>query len=385
MDVATWSYRVAIVLGILGFFVRSGALVAAVSHIFLWSLQFSFGYSVHNHVVPMILLALALSPVASPTIVQYFRARSAGTPLAEVGSYPAYVVESVRFALVAVYVQAGLEKLVHSGLRYFNGVTLQTHFLWGLERITPAANWPLWFLGAAAVVTVAWECSFGFAHYHPRARLYLTVSALIFHEIVRRGMSIDPFGFLEAGVLFFIPPAELPLLWKGKGAPRTTPDSPPPLRRPLLAGVLVLCLLQWAPFFVRRGVYPFLSFSLFSGSYSGGEIQPRMAKIHYRVSPTSPWVQVDETKTLAMHTIAFSEFLTSRYASFYFEHLSLPHYAQRFAHEDHREEHCQWLLSQVRQHLTDQATSLSVTLDYYVVGNTEQHRVSLYECNLPAP
>jgi hypothetical protein len=388
VDVATWTFRAAMLVALLGLATRAGAAIAAACHVYLWSLQFSFGYSVHNHVVPMALIAIALCPDPSPFIGRYVDAWRKGRPLTEVSSYPAFTVEAVRFAFVTVYVQAGMEKALQSGLRYFNGITLQTHFLWGLQRVTKAASWPLWLLGAIAFVVVVWECAFGLVHFYPRVRIPFTLTALVFHEIVRHTMAINPFSFLEMGILFFIPPYELALLWRGESAPRSTPSKQPgsPVFRPgLVYAVLALCALQWAPFFLRKGAYPILSFSLFSGSYAGGETQPRGGAVQVRSGPSDTWHRVDETKTLAMHHIAFGEFISSRFAPFYFEGkpLSLPGYAKQDKLEDHREEICQFLLAETRRQGYPDAQEASILLTYYVVSDLEEREDPIYECHLP--
>ena len=422
VDVGTWAFRAAILVALLGIATRAGAAIAALCHVYLWSLQFSFGYSVHNHVVPMALLALALCPEPSPFVGKYVQAFRSGEPLTSVGSYPAFTIEAVRFAFATVYIQAGMEKALQSGFRYFNGVTLQTHFLWGLQKITKLSVWPLWLLGIIAFLVVVWECAFGLVHFYPKLRIPFTLSALFFHEIVRHTMSINPFTFLESGILFFIPPMEIALLLRGKSAPRGQPlggrsplsgggaplggaesvaegtpsstlrevskESSAPssrLRSGLIVGVAALCLLQWAPFFLRRGQYPLLSFSLFSGSYSGGEAQPRGGILQVRSSPDAPWRPVDETKSLAMPHIAFGEYIASRFAPFHFKDrpLSLPGYARQDNLQDHREEACQWLLGQVRQYTHADATEMAVVLTYYVVSDTSERDEIIYQCRLP--
>ncbi|MBK8251412.1 MAG: HTTM domain-containing protein [Polyangiaceae bacterium] len=383
VDVATWAFRVGLVLAALGFATRIGTAVAALCHVYLWSLSYSFGYSVHNHMVPMALLAFAFCPDPSPHIGKYFKAWREKKPLTEVASYPAYSVEAVRFAVMTVYVQAGLEKMLQSGAQYFNGVTIQTHFLWGLELITPAANWPLWLLGAIGFAVCFWESSYGLVHFFPKSRLPLILTAFIFHEIVRYGISINPFSFLEAGILFFAPPYELALLFRGKSAPRTRAAEGEKVNPKwgFVAAAAVLCAVQWLPFFTRKGEYPILSFSLFSGSYQGGETQPRFAKVSARKRPDGAFRQVDEVKELAMHNVAFSEFIVSRFGPFYFEKLSLPGYAKQEHLVDRREEHCQWLLDQVRRYagMAD-ADELVIDLNYYIVGDTSARTARIYEC-----
>ena len=157
------------------------------------------------------------------------------------------------------------------------------------------------------------------------------------------------------------------------------------LRGGLIVGVAALCLLQWAPFFLRRGQYPLLSFSLFSGSYSGGEAQPRGGILQVRASPDAPWRPVDETKSLAMPHIAFGEYIASRFAPFHFKDrpLSLPGYARQDNLQDHREEACQWLLGEVRQYTHADATEMAVVLTYYVVSDTSERDEIIYQCRLP--
>jgi len=398
VDAATWLFRAAILVALLGLATRAGSAIAAVCHIFLWSLQFSFGYSVHNHVVPMALLTIALCPDPSPFIGKYVQANRDKKPLTEVASYPAFTIEAVRFAFVTVYVQAGMEKALQSGLRYFNGTTLQTHFLWGFQKITKASVWPLWLLGLIAFLVVMWECAFGLIHFFPKVRIPFTLSAIFFHEIVRHTMSINPFTFLESGILFFIPPMEIALLWRGKSAPRAEPEEAPSQKAPsrglaptarawraFVAATLAVGLLQWAPFFLRRGAYPLLSFSLFSGAYSGGEVQPRGGFVQVRAHAGDAWRPIDETKSLAMPHIAFGEFLSSRFAPYFFKDqaLSMPGYAKQDEPRDLRESQCQWLLGEVRKHTYPDANELSVVIIYYVVGELDERQNVVYECQPP--
>ena len=113
-------------------------------------------------------------------------------------------------------------------------------------------------------------------------------------------------------------------------------------------------------------------------------MQPRAGAVEVRASANEPWRRIDETKSLAMHHVAFGEFITSRYAPFYFRDrpLSLPGYAKQDVLEDHREEQCQYLLGEVRKYTYPEVNEARIMLTYYVVSDLEEREDMVYSCKL---
>lgn len=398
VPVLVWAYRVALGLAICGVWGRAACLVAALLHALAWSIGYStVGYSVHNHVVFMILLTLALAPQPFVPIGRYARLLRARRPLAEAGAYFSYVRFAAAFAIVTVYVQTGIEKVLHGSPRWFNGITLQGHSMRKGELSTWLATLPLWVLSLLAVGVVLWETLFGLVFFYKKLRPIGVASGWGFHELVRYVMGVRPFAFMMTSVLFVYTPyeawtwiaarrkkAELPDVEPAEpAAPRegaaSVAEARPAALAPTLrtASVVVLVALmaaQWAPTFLRRGVYPFLGNAMFSSSLLPRETLPAEIRMVARTSDGAAR-EIYPPDAIAVHSITFTGLAFARYRSPYKDQIAL--YAGT------QERFCQDLLRSIALHAEPRATTLELHHDYFVAGTLGLQTEIIQTCKLP--
>jgi len=394
-----WAYRIALALAIAGVMGRAASAVGAVLHALLWSIGYStVGYSVHNHVVFMILLSLALAPEPYVPITRYVRALRDKTPLASLATYAAYVRFAAVFAIVTVYVQTGVEKVLYGSPRWFNGVTLQGHSLRKGELSVVLASWPLWLMIGLGVVVVLWETFYGLVIFYPRLRGIAVLSAWSFHELVRFVMGVTPFTFMLPSVLFFLTPYEA-WAWlaariakstenKSRGpevAPAVAsevapavPPAPSSARSPAMRTVSVallfaLCAAQWAPTVRRRGVYPFLGNAMFSSSLQAGTVVPAEASIVARTSDGAER-RISIPDAVATHQTTFSEEVFEHYLSPATDH------APKL---EKRHEFCVAVLRSVVQRAEPRAVEVTLFLDFFRAPDPKLEIQALDTCRLP--
>lgn len=393
-----WAYRLALGLAICGVWGRAACLVAALLHALVWSIGYStVGYSVHNHVVFMILLTLALAPQPFVPIGRYVRLLRARRPLTEAGAYFSYVRFAAAFAIVTVYVQTGIEKVLHGSPRWFNGLTLQGHSMRKGELSTWLATLPLWALSLLAVGVVLWETLFGLVFFYKKLRPIGVASGWGFHEFVRYVMGVRPFAFMMTSVLFVYTPYEA-WTWlaaRRREGPRPDPAPPasppgevasapgaaPSVSAPTLrtASVLVLAALmaaQWVPTFLRRGVYPFLGNAMFSSSLFPGEVLPAEIRMVARTSDGGAR-EIYPPDAIAVHSITFTGLAFARYRSPYKDQIAL--YAGT------QQRYCQDLLRSILLRAEPRATTLELHHDYFVAGQLGLQTEILQTCKLPEP
>ncbi len=401
VPILVWSFRLALAVAILGVGGRIASGVAAVLHALLWSIAYStVGYSVHNHVVFMILLTLALAPEPFVPLFRYVRLARERRPLTEAGGYFSYVRFAAAFAIVTVYVQTGIEKVLHGSPRWFNGVTLQGHSMRKGELSTELAKLPLWTLSLLALGVVLWETLFGLVLFYKKLRPAGVLSGWGFHEFVRYVMGVRPFAFMMTSVLFVYTPYEA-WTWIAERvtkkkradlapAPATPPanDGPTPPAKagakqaaaPTLrsASVILLAALlavQWAPTFLRKGVYPFLGNAMFSSSLRPGTVIAAEVRIVVRTSDGAER-EIAAPDAIAVHGITFTAIGFARYRSPYKDQIEL--YAGQ------EEAFCQDLLRSITLHAEPRATSLQLLYDFFVAGSFGLKTEILQTCKLPA-
>jgi hypothetical protein len=189
-------YAVTIAAGmttLVGLRTRVSALVFGAGTWFLVSHAGSYGQIQHPEVVlGSFLLFLALSPSGRRLSID-----------AKLGSSPAgetreavWPLRLTQVLLAWSYFSNGTAKLLHSGLEWMNGYTLQQTLL------TMALNWerPLgvWLArhhdlcAGLSVATIAFELSFPLAAFSRRARPYYLVAGTLFHL----------FSWFAMGVIF---------------------------------------------------------------------------------------------------------------------------------------------------------------------------------------
>lgn len=400
VSILVWTYRLALAFAIFGVMGRAASAVAAVLHALLWSIAYStIGYSVHNHVVFMILLSLALAPDPYVPLTTYVRALREKRPLASVGTYASYVRFAAAFAIITVYVQTGIEKVLHGTPRWFNGVTLQGHSMRKDQWSITLASLPLWLLVVGALVVVLWETLYGLVIFYPRLRPLGVLSGWFFHEFVRYGMGVTPFAFMMTSVLFVYTPyegwtwvAERLSKKKKRGAEPLTsaPDAasrerdlPQPRARDgarlitsrtgIVVALLALFAVQWIPTGLRRGVYPFLGNAMFSSSLVRGEMITAEARLIVRRIDGSER-SVAAPEAIAVHSITFTEQVFEHYLSPYQSH------ADKLAQGT---EYCEALLRSIQRHAEPRAVELTILFDYFRAGELDLKIDVLKTCRTP--
>jgi len=385
VPIGVWLYRAALLFAVIGVAGRAASAVAAVLHALLWSVAYStVGYSVHNHVVFMILLGLALSPEPFVPIWRYARLARERRPLTEAGSYFAYVRFAAAFAIVTVYVQTGIEKILHGTPRWLNGITLHGHAMRKGQLSMELARLPLWMLSLLAISVVLWETLFGLVFFYKKLRPLGVASGWAFHEFVRYVMGVRPFAFMMTSVLFVYTPYEAWAWIRARVTKKERPDvapvsgkmrSPPTSRTAsvlLLAGLMVV---QWIPTVLRRGVYPFLGNAMFSSSLFIGEVCPAEVRMVARTSDGAER-EIYPPDAIAVHSITFTNFAFSRYRSPYRDQIAL--YAGT------QQAFCEDLLREVVKHAEPRAVELSLHHDYFLAGVFGLQTEIVQTCKLPA-
>ena len=371
LDAAAWVYRGGIALAAFGIAARSAACAAGLANVFLWSVAFCFEHTAHFHEIPLVLLALSLSPVRSPSPLAYLRAVRGRSSLAGVGEYPAFLRWAVIFAVGTAYFQAGVEKLIRSGPYWFNGTTLAGHLLRvGTELGLRVAEAPRGWLVFASLLSVAWELSFFLVLFYPRLRLPAAASAMLFHFWLLGTMNLS-FVHLVMSLAFLVPPYAIAVrLLRGPTALGAPAGGPVARRhRACAAGLAVLLGLAWVPTFARSGVYPFLSYDMFNGFYRGGEVLLRRA--HLFVEDARGWRELEVAAALEQSPSSFTEQTYYRYLSTHPRHTALA---------GTRDQHCRNLLRLVVRRAAPGATALKIEGDVILAGETRSSTTALVAC-----
>lgn len=390
VPIGVWCYRAALLLAIVGVAARAMCAVAGVLHALLWSVAYStVGYSVHNHVVFMILLTLALAPEPFVPLHRYVRLARARELLTKAGTYPVHVRFAAAFAIVTVYVQTGIEKPLHGTPRWFNGITLHGHAMRKGQLSTELAHLPLWTLSLLALGVVLWETLFGLVFFYKKLRPLGVATGWAFHEFVRYVMGVRPFAFMMTSVLFVYTPYEA-WCWiegrvtKRRRDPEAIPSdvarpakpSVPSLRSIGVIAVAALMAAQWIPTFLRRGVYPFLGNAMFSSSLFAGKVCPAEVRMIARTADGEER-PIYPPDAIAVHWITFTNLVFDRYSAPY------PDQIAQFAGT--QGPFCQALLREVVKHAEPRAVELSLVHDFFLAGAFGLKSETVWTCRLDAP
>lgn len=381
MPLLVWVMRAALLLAVIGVLARGALVVAAAAHTLLWSVAYStVGSSVHNHVVFFVLLTLALSPEPYVPLWRYFTAYRRGAPLVQVGSYPEYLRWAAMFSVATVYVQPGIEKVLHGGLPWFNGTTLAGHALRKGQLSTGLASLPLLVLTLFAIVVVVWETGYGVVLFYPRLRWLGVLTGWGFHEFVRRGMGVTPFFFMEVALLFLVTPYEA---WDAiaRRLRRRPPEGvsagageagegAPSVRAGHAAAIAALLVISWVPTVIRRGTYPLLGNAMFSTSLVDGRLVPAESHLFVRDAAgveRKVWAQ----DGLAIHTETLNELVFVRYLSPYKPRTPFP---------ETKDEYCQILLDHLCRYGSPDAAALVLRTDLFVVPSPHLETREVWTC-----
>ncbi len=214
-----WVTIVAGVTALVGWFTRTSLFVFALGTWIFVAHLFSYGDRHHTEALFCIfLMLLALAPSGERLSVDALirRRRRPGrdapevSPMSHLAIWPLKVVHVM---LAMTYFSAGMSKLLHSGLRWLNGYTLQGHtFGDALERGHPVGIWLAQQHGLAvalSVFTILLELFFFVSLFLPRLAPLFFLGALAFQVglYVTAGYDFFQHMVLLTLLLFFLYPA----------------------------------------------------------------------------------------------------------------------------------------------------------------------------------
>ncbi|MFT4976934.1 MAG: hypothetical protein ACI8S6_002839 [Myxococcota bacterium] len=188
-------------LGLVGLHARLGFALAALCGLYLLALPSLQGTIVHNHHLLWLSLLLATSPCADALTIRTRRGP------AITGSAYTIPIRATWLVVGAVFFFPGLWKLLTSGPGWIFSDNLQNQIYWKwaqswdhptlrIDRIPGSTQ-------AAAAAVVAFELSFGFLLWWPRARTPAVIAALAFHALTAALMDVRFSTLWPCYVAFF--------------------------------------------------------------------------------------------------------------------------------------------------------------------------------------
>jgi hypothetical protein len=132
------------ILALVGLFTRLSLLLFATGTWIFVAHLFSYGDRHHTEALfAIFLMLLALAPSGERLSVDAaVRRRHTGAPAAETSELAIWPLKLILVLLGLTYLSAGMAKMLHSGLRWMNGYTLQGHTLAdALSRGYPIGVW----------------------------------------------------------------------------------------------------------------------------------------------------------------------------------------------------------------------------------------------------
>lgn len=393
LEAAAWVYRTALLFAAIGVRTRTTAAIAGFAHVFLWSAAEALLQHQGTPLVPLTLFTLALSPVASPSLLTYARALQDKRPFVDVARYPIWLRHAVLFSVVMVHFDAGLEKLIHAGPGWLNGTTLAGYFMMAgtdlgqqLTALPPAA------LVALSGAVLALELASPLMLFHPKLRVPGALLALVFDRTVY-AVTGFPLDHVAVALLFLVTPFQL-VQWLGSGGarlrrspglpPPVSPDSPPDLtdgtgdivarigaRFTLVA---VLLMFEVVPTVMRAGTFPFVAYDRFSSAHRSGDVIV-VRGLLFAGADEGSMEQLDPAETLAVTPWVFARQLHERYLS---------DDPQLAAYVPLRKIHCEQLLAKVATGARPQAKVLRLEAETVEAGapSTAERRI-LFRCARP--
>jgi hypothetical protein len=222
-----WVTLVSGVAALVGLFTRTSLVVFALGTWIFVAHLFSYGDRHHTEALFCIfLLLLAFAPSGERLSVDavVHRRRGQGPPrTSELALWPLKVMHVL---LGLTYFSAGMSKMLHSGLRWMNGYTLQSHaFGDALQRGHPLGVWLAQQHTLAIVLSVATiglELFFLISLFLPRLAPLFFLAALGFQVglYVTAGYDFFQHMVLLTLLLFFLYPAWWRARWSERERPR---------------------------------------------------------------------------------------------------------------------------------------------------------------------
>jgi hypothetical protein len=213
-----WVTMVAGVAALVGFFTRTSLFVFALGTWIFVAHLFSYGDRHHTEALFCIfLMLLAFAPSGERLSVDALirRSRHPGSEAREASGLSdtaIWPLKVVHVLLAMTYLSAGMSKLLHSGLRWLNGYTLQGHtFGDALERGHPLGVWLAQqhdLAVALSVFTILLEVFFFVSLFLPRLAPLFFLGALAFQVglYVTAGYDFFQHMVLLTLLLFFLYP-----------------------------------------------------------------------------------------------------------------------------------------------------------------------------------
>jgi hypothetical protein len=225
-DGFTVLYGVTLVSGVaalIGLFTRTSLVVFALGTWIFVAHLFSYGDRHHTEALFCIfLLLLAFAPSGDRLSADALIRRRRGQAARQTSELALWPLKVVHVLLGLTYFSAGMSKLLHSGLRWMNGYTLQGHTLGdALERGHPVGIWLAQQHTLAIVMsifTIGLELFFFTSLFLPRLAPLFFLAALGFQVglYVTAGYDFFQHMVLLTLLLFFLYPAWWRTRWSGR-------------------------------------------------------------------------------------------------------------------------------------------------------------------------
>lgn len=138
-----WATMIAGVAALVGFFTRTSLFLFALGSWVFVAHLFSYGDRHHTEALFCIfLMLLAFAPSGERLSVDALLRRRRGIAPRETSDIAIWPLKVVHVLLALTYFSAGISKILHSGFRWLNGYTLQSHaFGDALQRGHPLGLW----------------------------------------------------------------------------------------------------------------------------------------------------------------------------------------------------------------------------------------------------
>lgn len=187
-----WGALIAGLMAFIGLLTNLSLFLFAVGNIFLQSFIYSFGEQHHPEAIMMIaLLVFSFGPCGKVLSVDSLlkglgKKYSSHVSLLEYGSqYAAWPIKLMQSVFSLIYLSAVVSKLVHGGVDWMNGITLQYSLVqdglrWGGELALWLSQFH-YFIFFVQIVVVVFQSTFFLVIFFPKLRWVYLPLGLIFH------------------------------------------------------------------------------------------------------------------------------------------------------------------------------------------------------------